>query len=106
MQHGGPVWAVAFDPQGKLLATGSLDNAARLWLALSAQTLFERGRAILGPEYELGFVSSSLGFLSWVQKKSIRAMEYARSFVDTGGPLARVLQQPRDATSGSVVVAK
>jgi WD40 repeat protein len=24
MQHGGPVWAVAFDPKGKLLATGSL----------------------------------------------------------------------------------
>jgi len=67
MQHDGQVWVVAFDPQGKLLATGSLDNAARLWLALSAKTLFERGREILGPDGELGIVSSSLNFFSWVQ---------------------------------------
>ena len=81
MQHGGPVWAVAFDPKGKLLATGSLDDSARLWLALSARTLFDRGRAILGPERETRFVSSSLDFLTWVQEKSIGAVEYARSFV-------------------------
>jgi hypothetical protein len=44
--------ALAFDPRGKLLVTGSLDkdNTARLWLTLSAQSLFARGRAILGPE--------------------------------------------------------
>jgi WD40 repeat protein len=106
MQHGGPVWAVAFDPRGKLLATGSLDNAARLWLALSAQTLFERGREILGPESELGIVSSSLNFLSWVQNSSANATEYARSFLNTAEPLDRVLSPPQDATSGSVVVAK
>jgi WD40 repeat protein len=81
MQHAGPVWDVAFDPKGKLLATGSLDDTARLWLALSTRTLFERGRTILGPERQTGFVSSSLEFLSWAQEKSIGAVEYARSFV-------------------------
>jgi WD40 repeat protein len=105
MRHDGPVWAVTFDPKGKLLATGSLDNAARLWLALSAQTLFERGRAILGPESRSGILSSSLGFLSWVQKKIAGAVEDARSFVNIAGPLERVLP-PHDAASGGVVVAK
>jgi len=106
MQHDGPVWAVAFDPKGKLLATGSLDNAARLWLALSAQILFERGRAILGPEGEPGIVSSSLDFLSWVQKKITGAVEYAWSFANTARLLERVLPSPQDAVSSSVVVAK
>jgi WD40 repeat protein len=105
MQHDGQVWAVAFDPQGKLLATGSLDNAARLWLALSAKTLFERGREILGPDGELGIVSSSLNFFSWVQNSSANAAEYARSFLNTAEPLDRDLS-PQDATSGSAVVAK
>jgi WD40 repeat protein len=108
MRHRGPVWVVAFDPKGKLLATGSLDedNAARLWLALSAQTLFERGRSILGPESESGIVSSSLNFLSWAQKKIAGAVEYARSFGNIAGPLERVLPPPQDAAPASVVVAK
>jgi WD40 repeat protein len=108
MRHRGPVWAIAFDPKGKLLATGSLDedNAARLWLALSAETLFERGRSILGPEGASGIVSTSLDFLSWVKKKITGAVEYARSFVNTAGPLERVLPLPQDAAPGSVVVAK
>jgi WD40 repeat protein len=96
MQHGGPVWAVAFDPKGKLLATGSLDDAARLWLALSARTLFERGRAILGPQSESGLVPLSLDFLSWVQKQSTGAMEYGRSFVNNPEPAQRLLPPQQD----------
>jgi hypothetical protein len=77
-----------------------------LWLTLSAETLFGRGRAILGPEGASEIVSSSLDFLSRVNKKSAGAVAYARSFVNTGGPLERVLPPPQDAASGSVVVAK
>jgi WD40 repeat protein len=106
MQHDGPVWAVAFDPNGKLLATGSFDNKARLWLALSAQTLFERGREILGREGESGILSSSSYFLSWAQKQSIGAVEYARSFVNTAGPREHGLPPPQDATASSAVTAK
>jgi WD40 repeat protein len=69
MEHGGPVWATAFDARGKLLATGS-DNAARLWLTLSAQTLFERARVILGPETEpVRTPSSSPDLFIWIEKK-------------------------------------
>ena len=68
MEHGGPVWAIAFDANGKLLATGS-DNAARLWLTLSAQTLFERARAILGSETEPVRPSSSPALFIWIEKK-------------------------------------
>ena len=79
---------------------------ARLWLALSAQTLFERGREILGREGESGVLSSSSYFLSWVQKQSIGAVEYARSFVNTAGPAGGGLSPPQDSIAGSVVVAK
>jgi len=106
MQHGGPVWAIAFDPKGKLLATGSLDNAARLWLALSAPTLFERGREILGLEGEPGIGSRSLNFLNWMQERSTSAVEYARSFVNTARPLESMLSSTRDGASDNVPVAK
>ena len=106
MEHSGPVWAVAFDPRGKLLATGSLDHAARLWLALSAPTLFERGRAILGPEGQSGIVSSSLHFLSWVQRQSVGGMEYARSILNLPGPAQHALPAHQDSASSRNVAAE
>jgi len=35
--HNGPVWAVAFSPNGKYIATGSLDKTAKLWKNEQAQ---------------------------------------------------------------------
>jgi WD40 repeat protein len=72
MQHDGVVWAVAFDPRDRLVATGSWDNvnAARLWLALSAQTLFQRGRSILGAAGGPDTIPmASPDFLTWLGKK-------------------------------------
>jgi WD40 repeat protein len=37
--HKGPVWAVAFSPDNKLIATGSFDKTARLWDAQTGQLI-------------------------------------------------------------------
>jgi WD40 repeat protein len=89
MKHGGPVRAVAFDPNGKVLASGSSDNAARLWLALSPQTLFNRGRTILGPKTKGRTLSPSVDFVSWIEKKIGAALERARSLADFAEPIGR-----------------
>ncbi|HEV3259344.1 MAG TPA: protein kinase [Gemmataceae bacterium] len=39
LQHQGPVWAVAFSPDGKTVLTGSADYTARLWEARTAKPL-------------------------------------------------------------------
>ena len=54
MQHGADVFALAFDPKGELLATGSGDNTARLWNAHTGQpvgALMKHG----GPVWALAF---------------------------------------------------
>jgi WD40 repeat protein len=37
--HRGTVWSVAFDPQGGMLASGSGDNALKLWETRSGNLL-------------------------------------------------------------------
>ena len=38
-EHGGPVWAVAFDPAGSLLATGGSDATVKVWEVESGRRL-------------------------------------------------------------------
>jgi hypothetical protein len=43
MQQDGPIWAVAFDPTGELIASGSNDRTARLWNAPSRRSRNQTG---------------------------------------------------------------
>jgi len=37
LKHDGPIHAIVFSPDGRWVATGSLDNTARVWDAASGQ---------------------------------------------------------------------
>ena len=62
MEHGGGVLAVALSPDGVQLATGSYDEAARLWEASSGSELarMEHGSPVLAVALTSTASSSSL----------------------------------------------
>jgi WD40 repeat protein len=45
--HRGPVWRVAFSPDGKRVVTGSSDNTARVWDTPPVEELIPLARAAL-----------------------------------------------------------
>jgi hypothetical protein len=53
--HDGPVWAVAFSPDGRLLATASRDRTARLWDPATGEPL----RTLTGHDGPVGGVAFS-----------------------------------------------
>jgi WD40 repeat protein len=85
LRHGGPVYAVAFSPQGDRVLTGSMDNTARLWDGRTGAPLREPLRH-KGPVYAIAFSPKGDRVLTGSLDKTARLWD-ARKGEPLGLPL-------------------
>jgi len=83
MQQDGPIWAVAFDPTGELIASGSNDNTARLWNTRTGRAI---GAAMQhdGPVLAVAFDRKGELLASGSQDKTVRLWD-----TRTGEPVGK-----------------
>ena len=67
----GPIWAVAFSPDGARVLTGSIDNAARLWDAPTGKTVATL-EGHTGPVTAVAFSPDSTFVLTGSVDKTVR----------------------------------
>jgi WD40 repeat protein/serine/threonine protein kinase len=100
--HTGPIWSVAFAPDGQTLATGSDDTTLRLWDAATGRQkaeLPERGSAVLG----VVFAHAEKFLLSGGGDGVLRVWDIAARTEQTelafpNGNLRRITLSPDDGT--------
>ena len=85
MQQDGPIWAVAFDPTGKLIASGSKDKTARVWNARTGSAIGASMRHD-GPVLTVAFDRKGELVATGSQDKTARLWD-AR----TGEPVSKVM---------------
>ncbi len=84
--HEGPVWSVAYSPDGRLLASGSADKTIRIW-----DTSTHEARMVTGHEgivYSVAFDSNGTHLVSASEDTTVRIWDTST------GKLENVLQGP------------
>ncbi|KAJ1638655.1 WD40-repeat-containing domain protein [Pavlovales sp. CCMP2436] len=83
--HQRPINALAFSPDGRLLATASFDGSVRLWLAADGKFVCAF-RGHVGPVYQLGWSGDSRLVVSGSRDSTMKVWEVATKKLKTDLP--------------------